>query len=347
MRRLALVVLLFLLWAPGAYAWSWPVQGPVLLGFTFDPSHPYAGGQHRGIDVGAPTGTPVAAPASGTISFAGTVPTSGKSVTIETADGYSVTLTHLGSIGVSKGASVGEGSTVGHRRAERDARARRAVRVHGRARDGERAGLSRSALVPAGAPTARGRFDACAAAHAVAGAGRRSAAGDDHDADGDDAGHRHDPRGDRPAAAATTTTASDTTSSDTTSSDTTTDAADTTEPPVSDTTTDAPAPPPEAASGAGDVSAPDTSGPADTPVPDTTADAPAPPPQEATSAPASEPARHDGPGRRRKHVDAGRERELLRQREHRRRASARRAEGSALAAARRASGSPRRRRTPP
>ncbi len=108
MRRLALVVLLFLLRAPGAYAWSWPVQGPVLLGFAFDPSHPDAGGQHRGIDVGAPTGTPVAAPAAGTISFAGTVPTSGKSVTIETADGYSVTLTHLGSIGVSKGASVGE-----------------------------------------------------------------------------------------------------------------------------------------------------------------------------------------------------------------------------------------------
>ncbi len=113
MRRLALVVLLFLLWAPGAYAWSWPVEGPVLLGFTFDPNHPYAGGQHRGIDVGAPTGTSVAAPSSGTITFAGTVPTSGKSVTIATADGYSVTLTHLGSIGVAKGASVGEGATVG------------------------------------------------------------------------------------------------------------------------------------------------------------------------------------------------------------------------------------------
>jgi len=52
MRRLAFVVLLFLLWAPGAYAWTWPAQGPVLLGFTFDPSHPYAGGQHRGIDIG-------------------------------------------------------------------------------------------------------------------------------------------------------------------------------------------------------------------------------------------------------------------------------------------------------
>jgi hypothetical protein len=113
MRRLALVVLLFLLWAPGAYAWSWPVQGPVLLGFSFDPGHPYAGGQHRGIDIGAPSGTSVAAPTPGTVTFAGTVPTSGKSVTIATADGYSVTLTHLGSIGVAKGADVGEGATVG------------------------------------------------------------------------------------------------------------------------------------------------------------------------------------------------------------------------------------------
>src|SRR5438270_799445 len=113
MRRLALVVLLFLLWAPGAYAWTWPVQGPVLLGFSFDSGQPYAGGQHRGIDIGAPSGTSVAAPASGTVTFAGTVPTSGRSVTIATQDGYSVTLTHLGSIGVAKGASVGEGATVG------------------------------------------------------------------------------------------------------------------------------------------------------------------------------------------------------------------------------------------
>src|ERR1700745_2075814 len=105
MRRLAfVVVLLFLLWAPGAFAWTWPAQGPVLLGFAFDPNHPYAGGQHRGIDIGVASGTPVVAPASGAVTFAGAVPTSGKSVTIETADGYSVTLTHLGAIPLEEGA---------------------------------------------------------------------------------------------------------------------------------------------------------------------------------------------------------------------------------------------------
>ena len=77
------------------------MQGPVLQPFAYDEAHPYASGQHRGVDIGAgAAGETVVAPAAGTVSFAGTVPTNGKSVTIETADGYSVTLTHLGSIGV-------------------------------------------------------------------------------------------------------------------------------------------------------------------------------------------------------------------------------------------------------
>jgi hypothetical protein len=113
-RRLALLALVFFLWVPAAYAWSRPVQGPVLHPFVYDEAHPYAAGQHRGIDLGADAaGQKVVAPAGGTVSFAGTVPTNGKSVTIETADGYSVTLTHLGSIGVVKGAAVAEQDAIG------------------------------------------------------------------------------------------------------------------------------------------------------------------------------------------------------------------------------------------
>ena len=89
------------------------MQGPVLQPFAYDEAHPYASGQHRGVDLGADSGETVVAPAAGTVSFAGTVPTNGKSVTIETADGYSVTLTHLGSIGVVKGAAVSEQDAVG------------------------------------------------------------------------------------------------------------------------------------------------------------------------------------------------------------------------------------------
>src|SRR3954463_5624311 len=106
MRRLLVVCLVAALCgAPAARAWSWPVGGPVIEPFVFG-DDPYAGGQHRGIDVGAPTGSLVAAPTGGTISFAGTVPVSGKSLTIQTVDGYSVTLTHLGSIRVGRGDEV-------------------------------------------------------------------------------------------------------------------------------------------------------------------------------------------------------------------------------------------------
>jgi hypothetical protein len=113
-RGIALPFLLFLIWTPIASAWSWPVQGSVLQAFSYDETHTYDAGQHRGIDIGADAaGETVVAPAAGTIAFAGTVPTSGKSVTIATADGHSVTLTHLGSILVTKGATVAERDSVG------------------------------------------------------------------------------------------------------------------------------------------------------------------------------------------------------------------------------------------
>jgi hypothetical protein len=113
-RRLAVLVFVFLAWTPAAYAWSWPVQGPVVQPFSYDEAHPYSAGQHRGVDIGADAaGESVVAPAAGTVSFAGTVAANGKSVTIETADGYSVTLTHLGSVSVAKGATVAEQGVVG------------------------------------------------------------------------------------------------------------------------------------------------------------------------------------------------------------------------------------------
>ena len=49
-----------------AQAWSWPVHGPVLQPFAYDEAHPYAAGQHRGIDIGADAaGEQVVAPAAG------------------------------------------------------------------------------------------------------------------------------------------------------------------------------------------------------------------------------------------------------------------------------------------
>ncbi len=95
-----------------AGAWTWPADGAVLRPFALG-SDPYAGGQHRGVDVAGPEGSAIRAPAAGTVTFAGSLPTHGRGVTIQTADGYAVTLVHLGTIGVEKGASVDEGSSIG------------------------------------------------------------------------------------------------------------------------------------------------------------------------------------------------------------------------------------------
>jgi hypothetical protein len=116
MRRLLFVLLVALAAVPAARAWTWPTDGQMLQPFSFDPASPYAAGQHRGIDLAGSVGEAVHAPRAGVVSFAGTVPGSGKSVTIETADGWSVTLTHLGTLSVKQDASVGEGDVIAGRR---------------------------------------------------------------------------------------------------------------------------------------------------------------------------------------------------------------------------------------
>ncbi len=106
------VLIAFQAGAPPALAWTWPADGPVLRPFTFG-DDPYAAGQHRGIDVAAEPGSLVRSPASGVVSFAGSVPGGGRTVTVETADGYSVTLVHLGTIAVVRQEALAEGAPVG------------------------------------------------------------------------------------------------------------------------------------------------------------------------------------------------------------------------------------------
>ena len=110
-RFVVLAVLAVLVLAPSASAWTWPLHGDVLRPYSLGPDA-YAAGQHRGLDVAGDAGEPVRAPASGVVSFAGVVPSSGRTVTIQLA-GYAVSLTHLGEIGVEKGATVSEGDAVG------------------------------------------------------------------------------------------------------------------------------------------------------------------------------------------------------------------------------------------
>src|SRR5262249_51226483 len=104
-----LVVTAVLVPAGPALARSLPLDRPVPRPFALG-ADPYAAGQHRGVDIGAAAGAPVVAPAAGLVSFAGSLPGNGLVVTIQTPDGYSVTLVHLGSIAVARDARVSEGS---------------------------------------------------------------------------------------------------------------------------------------------------------------------------------------------------------------------------------------------
>ena len=111
--RLATTLAVFSLLAPAAgSAWTWPATGEVIRGFDYG-GGAYTASGHRGIDIAGVAGADVLAPAAGQVSFAGSLPSNGRAVSIRTADGWAVTLTQLGSVIVSVGDGVAEGETVG------------------------------------------------------------------------------------------------------------------------------------------------------------------------------------------------------------------------------------------
>lgn len=85
-----------------------PVSGPVAAGYA--PIGQYEG--HWGIDYAAEAGEAVRAPASGSITFAGSV-AGMTTLTIEPVPGYKVSLSYLSEIYVSRGAAVRRGQVVG------------------------------------------------------------------------------------------------------------------------------------------------------------------------------------------------------------------------------------------
>ena len=90
--------------------WSWPVSGPVIRGFD-PPDTPFGAG-HRGIDIAVAPGTPILAPESGTVSFAGRV--GGELfVTIVHGGGLSSTYSWISVAAVRKGDVVSRGQTIG------------------------------------------------------------------------------------------------------------------------------------------------------------------------------------------------------------------------------------------
>ena len=70
-------------------AWTWPTGGPVLRPFVVG-SDPYAGGQHRGIELAGQIGGGGRGPAPGGGPVAGTGPAGGKNLSLRTQDGDTV-----------------------------------------------------------------------------------------------------------------------------------------------------------------------------------------------------------------------------------------------------------------
>jgi murein DD-endopeptidase MepM/ murein hydrolase activator NlpD len=110
---LALVVVAAVVGSAGAAraagTWAWPVIGPVVRGFD-PPDSPYGSG-HRGIDIAAPIGTTVVAPAAGVVTFAGAV--AGRLyVTIDHGGGLLSTCSFLSATLVRKGDTVAEGQPI-------------------------------------------------------------------------------------------------------------------------------------------------------------------------------------------------------------------------------------------
>jgi murein DD-endopeptidase MepM/ murein hydrolase activator NlpD len=117
MRRnlgiIAMAVLTFWLTAAPASAygtWTWPVVGPIIRGFD-PPASPYGSG-HRGIDIAAPAGTIVRAPAPGVVSFSGNVG-GHLFVTIDHGGGLLSTASFLSERLVLRGDTVVQGQSIG------------------------------------------------------------------------------------------------------------------------------------------------------------------------------------------------------------------------------------------
>lgn len=93
----------------------WPTEGFVTSKFGYR-SSPFTGQSsfHKGLDIAAPTGTPIYAPARGKVSAAGTDGAYGLSVDISHGGGLSTKFGHMSKILVKAGQEVERGQLIGH-----------------------------------------------------------------------------------------------------------------------------------------------------------------------------------------------------------------------------------------
>ncbi|MFH1758803.1 MAG: peptidoglycan DD-metalloendopeptidase family protein [Pseudomonadota bacterium] len=93
----------------------WPVLGRVSSRFGDTRLSPSSGGTrpHKGIDISAPLGTMVVAPADGVVNFAGRESEYGRLICLEHGHGYSTMFGHLKDLFVKTGEKVIKGQTIG------------------------------------------------------------------------------------------------------------------------------------------------------------------------------------------------------------------------------------------
>ena len=97
-----------------AQAFGWPVRGRISGRFGSGRGYngrPGAG--HSGMDIAAPEGTPVLAPASGVVTLADDLYITGGTVLLDHGHGVSSNFLHLSRIDVAVGDTVAQGETIG------------------------------------------------------------------------------------------------------------------------------------------------------------------------------------------------------------------------------------------
>jgi murein DD-endopeptidase MepM/ murein hydrolase activator NlpD len=95
----------------GGHGLIWPVNGPVVSGFGWR----FGGGEfHEGDDIAVPTGTPIRAAASGTVSIAAWTGGYGNYTCIDHGGGLSTCYGHQESFAVSAGQTVTQGQVIGY-----------------------------------------------------------------------------------------------------------------------------------------------------------------------------------------------------------------------------------------
>jgi murein DD-endopeptidase MepM/ murein hydrolase activator NlpD len=97
---------------PGSHGLIWPVSGPITSGYG--PRNIGAGYEfHPGVDIGVPTGTPIRAAASGTVTIAAPTGGYGNYTCIDHGGGLSTCYGHQERFLVSSGQQVAQGQMIG------------------------------------------------------------------------------------------------------------------------------------------------------------------------------------------------------------------------------------------